>query len=187
MTQHGQSCLKRLLVSDRTDLFKLSSNYYNPSTWSLWRALILESKDSASLPNMSSIDWVKRLHRLAHLSCNIASGLAPLLDDFSPGIHSILSGFSPDFRLLVNYNEPAESKIVELFTGRVNPRGFKFLPWGWPYPIRYHHLEHGEFRGFIIYYQLIDIYFSVRTSCLWFLEWFGGSRISNCREGFGFA
>lgn len=149
MAHHGRSCLNRLLVSDKTDIFKLSCSYYNPSAWSLWRALIWESKDSPLLPNVGSIGWVKRLYRLSHLSCNIASGLVPLLDDSLPVSHSILAGFSPDFRLLINYNEPAESEIIELFTGRVNPRRFKFLPWSWPYPIRSHHLEHGEFRVFI--------------------------------------
>ena len=160
------SYLNRLFVLDRTEFFKFSCSHYNPSTWALWRALVWEFRDLPLLNFLDSTNLARQLQRISRLSRDISSGVISLTDGCIPGSDPLLSGFSPDFRLSVNRAHPAESEILELFTGRTNPRGFKFLPLGWPYPIRHTHVEKGTHLMFLRFPQgNLTCILSLHPSC----------------------
>ena len=151
VTQHALSCLIQLFVYDKVQLSKLACSYFNPSTWSLWRAYTWELEGLLLSGSLDSADLSRHLCRIARLSQDIASGVIPLTTESTPGNIPLLSGYSPDFKLLINNRHPADSEIVELFTGRINLRRFKFLPLCWPYPIRLIHSEKSklDFISFI--------------------------------------
>ena len=137
------SCLKRLHSSNREEIFNLSCRYRNPTNWYLWRAVVWQFQKLPTRSHPSPEEVSRILMSLTKLSRQIADGVVTLASGPLQPISSLREGFSSDFSLVPDSSVPANSKIVELFTGKLNPRSYHFLPANWPYPIQKFVLDKG--------------------------------------------
>ena len=129
---------------NKLQLFKLASQYHNPPTWSLWRAFLWEFQKLPLCTTLCRKGFLEEFRRIAVLGRHIAQGVVPLTAQPVQKIPSLRNGFSTDFAIAVNHLNPSQSRIIELFTGRLNPSSFLFLPPQWPYPIHHYVSDQGN-------------------------------------------